>query len=87
MRGWYQEAANHAPPPAQVTLERITAERDELYRAVPPPGETIPISMPPSPIGDFVPIEEGKMLGSEERDIATKEGTADGGEERGLTKW
>ena len=55
---WYQEAMDHAPTPAWVTLKRITAEREELYRAVPPPGETIPISVLPSPIDDSVPKEE-----------------------------
>ena len=37
MRGWYREALDHALLPAQVTLKRITAEREDLYRAVPPP--------------------------------------------------
>ena len=58
MRGWYQEAVDHVPPPAWVTLKRITAEREELYPAVPPPRETIPISVPPSQIDDSVPTEE-----------------------------
>ena len=58
MRGWYQEAVDYALPSARVTLKRITAEREELYRAVPPPGETIPISVLPSPIDDSVPTEE-----------------------------
>ena len=30
MWGWYQEAVDHAPPPARVTLERITAESKKL---------------------------------------------------------
>ena len=57
---WYREAVYHAPPPARVTLERITLESEELYRtATPPsPGETIPISVPPYPINDSVPTEE-----------------------------
>ena len=58
MRGWYREAADHAPLISWVTLERITAKCEELYRAIPAPGETIPISVPPSPIDDSVPIEE-----------------------------
>ena len=61
IQGWYQEAADHAPPHARVTLERITAEREVLYCTVPPPpprGETIPLSVPPSPIDDSVPTEE-----------------------------
>ena len=38
MKGWwYREAVDHALLPARVTLEQITAERKEIYRAVPPP--------------------------------------------------
>ena len=47
LKGWYQAAFNRAPPPAQVTLERITAERVDLYIYVPPPGSNIPISFEP----------------------------------------
>ena len=31
LKGWYKAAVNRAPPPAQATLERITAERVNLY--------------------------------------------------------
>ena len=58
MRGWYREAVNHALPPSRVTLERITVEQKELYRSVPPSAETIPISVPTSPIDDSVPTDE-----------------------------
>ena len=34
--GWYLEAVDHSPPPDRVTLERITAEHDDIYRAVSP---------------------------------------------------
>ena len=56
MWGWYREAVDHALPPAQVTLERITAEREELYCVVPPLGETITTSVPISPINNSVPV-------------------------------
>ena len=37
IHGWYKAAVDRAPPPARVTLERITAERVALYsRALPP---------------------------------------------------
>ena len=42
MKGWYQAAAKRGPPPARATLERITAERTELYSRVPslhPPSQ------------------------------------------------
>ena len=58
MRGWRRAAVDHAPPPARITPERITAERMELYRVVPPPGENIPTSVPPSQNEDSVPTEE-----------------------------
>ena len=38
IQGWYKSAIYHAPPPARVTLERITAERVALYSYVPPLG-------------------------------------------------
>ena len=50
MKGWYRAAANRGPSPAQATLERITAERVELYSQVPSPGENIP--------DDSVPTED-----------------------------
>ena len=37
MRGWYRVLADYSPATAQITLEWITEEREELYRAVPPP--------------------------------------------------
>ena len=38
MKEWYKAAAKRGPPPARATLERITAERTELYIRVPPPS-------------------------------------------------
>ena len=58
MQGWYREVVDHALPPARVKFERITAECKELYSAVLPPGETIPIFLPPSPINNSVPTYE-----------------------------
>ena len=36
---------NRVPPPARATLERITAERVDLYSYVPSPGENIPVTV------------------------------------------
>ena len=58
IKGWYKAAVNHALPPAQVTLKRITAERVELYSYVPPLGTNIPISVQPFPVDDSVPTED-----------------------------
>ena len=38
IQGCYKAAVDRTPPPAQVTLERITAERVTLYSRVPPLG-------------------------------------------------
>ena len=32
LKGWYKAAVKCVPPPAGATLERITAERVDLYR-------------------------------------------------------
>ena len=38
LKGWYRDAIDRSPPPAWVTLERITSERADLYSYVSPPG-------------------------------------------------
>ena len=55
MKGWYSAAVNRALLPARATLERITAERVELYSYVPPPGGGILVTVTPSDIDDSVP--------------------------------
>ena len=45
MKGWYRAAVNRDPPSARATLERITAERVELYSQVPSPGDNIPVTV------------------------------------------
>ena len=50
---------SRAPPPARAMLERITAERVELYRHVPPSGDNIPVTVTPADIDDYVPTEDG----------------------------
>ena len=58
MKGWYQAAEKRGPPPAQATIERITAERTELYSQVPSPGENIPVTVEPVLIDNSVPTED-----------------------------
>ena len=58
MKGWYQAAVDHAPPPAWFTLKRITAERVYLYRYVPPPEDNIPVSVEPFPVEYLVSMED-----------------------------
>ena len=50
---------DHAPSTAQVTLDPITAECEELYRAITPRGRRFPYPCrPPPPINYSVPTEE-----------------------------
>ena len=56
----YKSAVNRALPPAQVTLERITAERVALYSYIPPSGENIPVEVHPFQVDESVP-EENKI--------------------------
>ena len=58
IKGCYKAVVDHAPPPARVILERITAERVELYSYLPPPGKNIPISVLPFPVDDLFPTED-----------------------------
>ena len=60
IKGWYKAALYLSLPPAQVTIERIPAERVALYSYVPPLGENIPISIRPFQVDDSVP-EEGEI--------------------------
>ena len=58
LKGWYKAAVNRAPPPARAMLERIMAERVNLYSYVLSPGKNIPISVKPVPVDDLVPTED-----------------------------
>ena len=55
LKGWYKAAVNRAPPPAQATLERITAKRVDLYSYVSSRGENIPVTVAPVEVDDSVP--------------------------------
>ena len=58
LKGGYKAAVNRDPPPARATLERITANRVELYSYVLPPGENIPVTVTPSDVDDSVHKED-----------------------------
>ena len=58
IKEWYKATVDWAPPPAQVNLERITAERVDLYSYVPPQGTNIPISVELLLVDDLVPTED-----------------------------
>ena len=58
MKGWYKAEVDRAPPPAQVTLDRITAECVDLYLQVQPPGENIPIPVEPFQVKELALTED-----------------------------
>ena len=58
MKGWYRAEVDRALPTARVTLDRITAERVDLYSYVPPLGENIPLSVETFPLDESVPTED-----------------------------
>ena len=58
LKVWYKAVFDPAPPPARAILERITAERIDLYSYVPSPGTNIPISVKPVMVEDSVPTED-----------------------------
>ena len=58
LKGCYKAGVDRAPPPARDTLERITAERVDLYSYVPSPGENILVTVKPVKVGDLVPTED-----------------------------
>ena len=58
LKGCYKAAVDRALPPARDTLERITAERVDLYSYVPSPGENIPVTVKPVEVDDSVPTKD-----------------------------
>ena len=58
LKGWYKATVERVPPPARATLERITAERVDLYSYVPYPGTNIPVTVSPVPVDDSVHTED-----------------------------
>ena len=57
LQGWYKAAVDRAPPHAQATLRRVTAERVTLYSRIPPPGDNIPVTIEPFTVENGVPTE------------------------------
>ena len=55
LKGWYTAASERAPKPCYASLAKQTAEREELYGKVDPPGEPIPINVDPKEVPDACP--------------------------------
>ena len=58
IKGWYRDSVNRMPPPAQVTLDWIMAERLDIYCHVPSPGGNIPVSVETFQVEESVPTED-----------------------------
>ena len=59
---WYKESVDRHSPPARVALATILAEREELYRHVPLPGEPIPVEEPLFPLSVDDSILENEYI-------------------------
>jgi hypothetical protein len=57
IKGWYRSVEDRAPKACPETLASQTAERVELYTAVPPPGWSMPINVTPTPVPDGTPMD------------------------------
>ena len=58
MWGCYNDAVDRPPPSARVALVTMTAEREDLYRNVPPPGYLIPVGDPLLLVDDGIPEDK-----------------------------
>jgi hypothetical protein len=55
LKGWYKAASDTPPAASQLSLATQTAERVDLYRKVPPPGDPLPIHVDKVDISDGPP--------------------------------
>ena len=46
------------PPPSRVTIERMAVDSVDLYRHMPPPGQTILVDMTPLPVKYSVTVKD-----------------------------
>ena len=57
LKGWYKAASDAAPAASQLSLAAQTAERVDLYRKVPPPGDPLLIHVDKADIPDGPPSD------------------------------
>jgi hypothetical protein len=57
LKGWYKAASDTAPAASPMSLAAQTAERVDLYRKVPPPGDPLPIHVDKANIPDGPPSD------------------------------
>ena len=53
--GWYKDTVDRPLAPSRVAIATMMAERVELYRNVPLPGQPIPAGVQPLPVDDTTP--------------------------------
>ena len=58
MQVWYNDVLDRPPPPARLDLTTVMAEREELYRNFPLPGELIPVVYLPFSVDDGILEDE-----------------------------
>ncbi len=63
LKGWYKAASDTAPTASPMSLAAQTAERVDLYRKVPPPGDPLQIHV------DKVDIPDGPPSDGELREV------------------
>ncbi len=69
LKGWYCSATDRPPKPCYLTMEHLTAERNDLYARAPPLRRAFPINIGPFPIQDELPID-GKIREGEQLALA-----------------
>ena len=52
---WYKYDVDHSLPPSRVAITTMTSDRFMIYRQVPPPGQPIPVRVPPFLLNDSIP--------------------------------
>ena len=57
LKGWYKATTDTAPAASQLSLAAQTAERVDLYRKVPPPGDPLLIHVDKADIPDSPPSD------------------------------
>ena len=75
-----------SPPAARVALATTTAEREDIYRHVPPPGETIPVGDFCFFVDDDIPEDE-EIAWAVHRLCLNRSGGSSGMQAEHLREW
>ena len=58
IRVCHRDAVDRPLPPARVAISTMMADQVDMYRSVPPPGQTIDVRVQPLPMEDYIPEEK-----------------------------